>query len=432
MDDWFTNGVGVLIGLAISLLALGVLLSIPWFVVQVIRVGVRRDGIPVTYVLRSLVRRRSAMLATFVGLALVIFAFAAMLMLAEGIEHTLVSTADPRNVKVMYENSPAEWNSELTVEEVKRLSAVAEVAKRADGSPLISPEIVVLTWLPRPNATDPDDGANVTVRGLGIIGFDVHSARSLKGRAFHAGTHEIVIGRALQGRFSGAELGGTMSFSGRDWQVVGIADHRGNAYDSEIWGDVDVLGPAFRRSYTSVSLTLTDANAFERLQSAFAVAPEFNELEAQRERDFWKGLSGHYVEFVTLLGSAIGLIFAFAAILGAMNTMYAQVAARTRELGALRAIGFKSRAVLIALVFESMLMSLIAGVVGISCAALLLGVRFRLTTSETSSEISYQFHSSIGVTVVCLVVAMLMGYLGGLLPALRAQSIPIVKAVRAD
>jgi len=231
-----------------------------------------------------------------------------------------------------------------------------------------------------------------------------------EGRMFATGQHEVLLGKALVGRFAGAALGGKMTFADREWTVVGIADHRGTAHDSEVWGDIQVMAPTFERGYSTATLALTDRAQLDGISAALATDPAKSELLAKREVDYWRALSQQSVEFVSLLGAAVGVIFAFGAVLGALDTMYAQVSARARELGTLRAIGFKPRAILVSLVLEGVLHALGAGVLGVLAASLLENMSFEL---------------SLGF-------AMSMGYAGGLLPALRAARLPIVNAVRAD
>jgi putative ABC transport system permease protein len=272
----------------------------------------------------------------------------------------------------------------------------------------------------------------MSVRGVHPVAFRVHPARGIIGQRFQPGSNEIVIGKALLGRFVGAELGGTMTFADHEWKVTGVVDHGGNAQDSEIWGDIEVMSETFHRGCSTATLVLRDAGGFDALSTALASNSALQELSAKREVAHWKALSEDYVGFVRLLGAVVTVIFAFGAILGALNTMYAQVSVRTREIGTLRAIGFKPRAILVSLVGESVLLSLAAGVLGVLAASLLSRMTFELTTVQTLSEITYGFHLSPELALGCLCFAVLMGYAGGLLPALRAARMPIVDAVRAS
>jgi putative ABC transport system permease protein len=430
--DLIAAGVGLVAAAALLVALLGLLLSLPLVGVRAAQVLLGREWIPLVYNLRSLAWRKLTTLATGFVLALVVFVFTAVSMLALGIQHTLASSGDPRNVKLIRSSALSEWTSWIDEEELQRAAALPGLAPDENGNPLISGEMVVLIWAARQGALDPDDGTNLSVRGVHPVAFRVHPLRGVTGERFQPGTNQIMIGKALVGRFVGAQLGGTMSFADHDWQVVGILDHGGNAQDSEIWGDIEVMAPVFHRGYCTATLALRDPSGFDALKGAVIANTGLPELLVKREVDYWKALSENYVGFVRLLGGVVTVIFSFGAILGALNTMYAQVSARTREIGTLRAIGFKPRAILVSVVSESVLLSLAAGVLGVLCASLLGSMTFELTTVQTLSEITYGFHLSPGLALACLGFAGLMGYAGGLLPALRAAKMPIVDAVRAS
>jgi putative ABC transport system permease protein len=435
-ETWLTDlvaaGVGLVAAAALLIVIAGLVLSLPVVCARAAQVLLRREWIPLVYNLRSLARRKLMTLATGFVLALVVFVFTAVSMLALGIQHTLASTGDPRNVKVIRTSALSEWTSWVDEEELKVVATLPGLAPDENGNPLVSGEMVVLIWAARQGAVDPDDGTNLSVRGVHPVAFRVHAVRGLTGQRFEPGTNQIVIGKALRGRFVGAELGGTMTFADRDWKVVGILDHGGTAHDSEIWGDIEIMAPTFRRGYSTATLVLKEPAGFAALSAALSSNTALPDLLAKREVDYWKALSENYVGFVRLLGGVVTVIFSLGAVLGALNTMYAQVSARTRELGTLRAIGFKPRAVLISLVAESVLLSLVAGILGVACAALLSRMTFELTTVQTLSEITYGFHLSPELALGCLGFAVSMGYAGGLLPAFRAAKMPIVEAVRAS
>ena len=432
MQEWVAAGMGALAGASVVAMGLGLLVSLPVVSWRMCRVLVGREWVPITYNLRSLVRRKVTTGATLFGLVLVIFVLTSVLMLAAGIQNTLASTGNSMNVKVLRKSVNNEGQSWVTGDQVQLLAAAEQVARNGDGKPRLSPELIVLIWAPHAGSSDPDDGANLTLRGVYPDAFELHPPRGLEGRRFKPGTDEIIIGKALVGRFQGANLGGEMNFVGRQWRVVGVADHRGTAHDSELWGEFDQMSMTFRRGVASVNLELADRDAFVSLTTRLATDPQLNELVAKREAEYWRSLGGDYVEFVQLLGSVVGLIFSFGAILGAMNTMYGQVSARTRELGTLRAIGFKSRAILTSIVLESVLLAFVAGVIGVAAASVLGLFQFRLTTLSTLTEIVYGFHLSPWIALGCVGFAVFMGYAGGLLPALRASRMQIVDAIRAD
>lgn len=385
------------------------------------------------YNVRSLLERRVTTSATLAGLALVTFVLTAALMLAGGMRRTMATTGDPLVLKVLQRGSPNELTSHVPTDRAQLLAAAPEAALDANGTPLASAELVVPALVTRAAARSASDSTSLGVRGVSEMAFKLRPQPHIQGRMFAAGVDEILIGRSLVGRFKGAELGGRMAFGGRQWAVVGIADHGGTAYDSELWGDFHQISAAFRRTQTVVNVAAKDAESLQALTARIDSDPTLNSLEAHRETTYWSRLSGRHVRFVTLLGIMVASLFAFGAILGAMNTMYAQVAARSREVGTLRSLGFKPRAILVSLVLESSLLALVSGAIGVALAALLLnGVELSLTTQEIQNEMSYGFHLAPLTALGCLMFACLMGYAGGLLPALRAARMPLVDAIRAD
>ena len=301
-----------------------------------------------------------------------------------------------------------------------------------DGKPLCAAELTVLIYATKSDATTDGDGANLMVRGVSDKSIELHPAAHIEGRMFTPGTSEIVVGRGLQGRFKGARLGDAMRFARRDWKVVGVMDQAGSAFDSEVWGDLEQFEDAFQRrpSFSAVTLRLRDKTALASLDAKLQADPMLNTLAVKREVDYWAAQSEQFSTFVTFLGIFVAVIFSFGAILGAMITMYAQVAARTREIGTLRAIGFRRRSVLVSFVIESVLLAIASGAVGLACASAMQLVSFSTMNFQSFSEVSFRFVLTPGVIGASVFFAALMGYAGGLLPAMRASRMPIVQATR--
>ena len=426
-----TLAVGVLLGAALIAVVVGLTVS----AIAVGALGVtllaRRDWVPVVYNARSLTVRKVTTRVTAVGLALVVFVFATVLMLAAGVRATLATTGIAGNAKVIRKGSQTEIQSGMLPDQLRLLASSPEVAIDKDGQPFASPELVVLIYAQHPGG-DSTHGTNVTVRGLGPRGLELHPPAHLDGRLWKPGTSEIVIGRALAGRFDGMTLGGTVHFARRDWTVVGVMDQRGSAYDSEVWGDVDQFMDAFQRrpAFSSVTLRLSDPSQLATLKARMEASPQLNSLEIKSEQRYWASQSEQFAAFVTFLGLFVAIIFALGAILGAMITMYAQVAARTREIGTLRALGFRRRAVLVSFVLESVLLALVSGVLGVAAASLMQLASFSTMNFQSFSEVTFRFHLSPAIAGASLLFAALMGFAGGLLPALRASRMPIVEATR--
>src|SRR5581483_900692 len=355
---------------------------------------------------------------TAAGLALVVFVFAVVLMLTSGIQHTLRTTGSDENAKVIRKGSQIEVQSGVTPDLLRLVSASPGIAPGKDGQPLASPELVVLIFAEKSNAKDDTEGSNVNVRGVGARALELHPPAHLEGRMFQPGTSEIVIGKGLVGRFKGMRLGESARFARRDWQVVGVMDQAGSGYDSEVWGDIEQFEDAFARrpTFSSVTVKLTSRSAFDELKKHIEGDPMMNSLEARRESEYWAAQSENFSLFVNFLGIFVAVIFAFGAVLGAMITMYAQVAARTREIGTLRALGFRRRAVLVSFVIESVLLGLGSGGIGIAAASVFQFFSFSTMNFQSFSEVTFRFHLTPGIVVASFLFAALMGYAGGLLP----------------
>jgi ABC-type lipoprotein release transport system permease subunit len=425
------SAIGALLGAGVVATALSLVASACALIYFAASMVPRRDWVPIVYNLRSLRARKWTTLFTAVGLALVVFVFTTVLMLAEGVHKTLASTGSPDNAKVIRKGSTNEIQSGLLPENFRYLGSLPEVAVGKDGQPLVAPEVAVLIFALKESAKDETDGANVTVRGVGERALEIHDGVHIEGRSFQPGTSEILVGKGLVGRFRGMRIGGQVHFARRDWTVVGILDAHGSAFDSEVWCDVDQALDAFQRrpSVSSVTLRLR-GGAMKALTDRCASDPQLATMDCRREIDYWAGQSEMFATFVRILGLMVSVIFAFGAVLGAMITMYAQVAARTREIGVLRALGFRRRSVLASFVVESLFLALLAGGVGVAAASVLQAFSFSTMNFQSFSEVSFRFVLSPRVIALGLGFAALMGYAGGLLPAVRAARMPITQATR--
>jgi putative ABC transport system permease protein len=385
--------------------------------------------IPLSYNFRSIFRRRFSAFATAFGLALVVFVFAAVLMLARGVEETLRSTGVRDNAILLRKGSTSELTSSVPREAAKTFAADPAVA--ADGGKQVaSPELFVIFQLER---IDRSGTANVGIRGVTKDGWDLLRSRTIRiteGRPPQWATSEVMIGRAARGRYLGADIGQSITIARRQWQVVGIFDAGGAAFESEIWADADQIADAAHRTgFSTMTVRLKSPGEFETLRATVDADPRWN-LEAKREDRFYEEASGQLASFIRVLGTAIAIFFSFGATLGAMITMYAQVASRIREVGTLRALGFRRRSVLGSFLLESLILSLLGAVAGCVLASLLAATSFTTTNWSSFTEIKFRFHFSPGIALKATIFAVVMGLLGGLLPAARAARLQIAEAVK--
>jgi len=385
--------------------------------------------IPFSYIWRSLWARRLTTALTVGGVALVVFVFAGVLMLARGLQNTLVDTGGADNAIILRKSAASELVSQVDRPTAEILETAPEAAPAADGRPLLTRELDLIINL---NKRGSNSMGNVTVRGTSAKGLELRpNIRITQGRMFTFGSNEIVVGSNIAKRFQGVELGAVVPFGGADWKVVGYFDAGGSGFDSEIWGDVQQIMDAFKRPvYSSITFRLKDPGQFDALKARLGADPRTQYIEPKRERDFYREQSQTMATFIKILGLVVTIIFSIGAMIGAMITMYAAVANRVVEVGTLRALGFQRRSVLSAFLVESLLLALVGGGVGILLASGLSVVQVSTMNFSSFSELGFGFALSVGVVVSALIFAVVMGFVGGFLPAVSAARLNIVNALR--
>jgi putative ABC transport system permease protein len=386
-------------------------------------------AVPLHYIARNLWVRRVTTLLTAAGMALVVFVFATVLMMTEGIRATLVATGQPDNVIVLRKGAGAEINSGIGRGQAAIIEGLPGIASGPDGRPLVSKEPVVLSNLPKRGSGKP---SNVTLRGTSPAALALRpQVKLVEGRMFRPGSSELVAGRAIARGFEGVEVGSRLRFGGRDWTVVGVFDAGRSGFDSELWGDAEQLMQAFRRqNWSTVVFRLADPGAFERSRALIEDDPRLT-LEAKREERFYAEQSEALANFIRILGTALAVIFSVGAVVGATITMFGAVASRIGEIGTLRALGYRRGAVLVAFLGESLLLALVGGVVGLAGASLMQVVDVSTTNFATFSELAFQFTLTPAIALQSLLFALGMGFVGGFVPAWRAARLKIVDCLRA-
>jgi putative ABC transport system permease protein len=386
-------------------------------------------GLLIAYSFRNLWTRRLTTVLTASGMALVVFVFAAILMLADGLQRTLVETGSYDNAIFIRKGSGSEVQSGVSRDQASVLETQPEVAGGADGRPLLAKEVAVLIALPKRGT---GNLSNVTIRGMGEKSLELRpQVRLIRGRMPRKGSYEIMTGRSVAERFRGADLGETLRFAGRDWVVVGVFDAGNTGFSSEIWGDGDPFMQAFRRpAYSSVLFKLRDPAGFEGLKKRIETDPRLT-VEAKRETGYYAEQSEMLAKFLRILGLSVTVIFSLGAMIGAMITMYAAVANRTAEIGTLRALGFQRRTILVAFVMEALFLGLLGGCAGLFFASFLQFFQVSTVNFQTFSELAFSFSISGRIVWQCLLFAVVMGFAGGVLPAVRASRMKIVESLRA-
>ena len=385
-------------------------------------------GLITNYNLRSMVVRKGTAAMTAGGIAMVVAVFVMTMAIAQGFRGALVASGSNENAILLRKGATSETVSAVLRPQLPLIESMPQVARTSDGRPLASPELVVIISLPRTSDGNP---ANVPVRGVGPMAFQVRNTLQFgEGRRFMPGTREINVGRQAVNRFRGLTLGSDVKFGAATWTVVGIFTAGDASFESEVWGDVDLMMPAFQRTgYQSTTLKLVDPSAFDSLQAAVAADPRLD-LKAYPERDYYEGQSETTGTLMRIFATFVTAILSIGAVFGAMNTMYAAVAYRTREIGTLRALGFSRVRIIAAFLVESVALALVGGVIGCILALPVHGLSTGAMNMTSFSELAFKFRITPGLLVGGLVFSALMGAVGGLLPALRAARIPVAHALR--
>ncbi len=387
--------------------------------------------IPISYTWRSLWTRRLTTVLTLSGLSLVVFVFSAVLMLSNGVEKTMVDTGSPDNMIVLRKSANSELVSQIDRDAANIIKTYPEIALSASGKPLLTNEIVVIINLIK---KETQGMANITVRGVTDQSKEIRpQVKLISGKWFTFGTHEIVVGKNVAERFEGAEIGKQIKFGGDMWQIVGTFESNGNAFESEIWGDVDQLMASFGRPiYSTLTFKINNPEQVEAIKTKLRQDPRTNYVDLKGEQDFYREQSKLMSDFIKFLGLVVTIIFSVGATIGAMITMYASVANRTIEIGTLRALGFRRRNVLGAFLIESLALALVGGVGGILLSSFMSFVQISTTNFGTFSELAFKFTMSVDVIVSSLIFSIVMGFVGGFLPSFRAARLNIVNALRSS
>ncbi|HYA01554.1 MAG TPA: ABC transporter permease [Syntrophobacteria bacterium] len=386
-------------------------------------------GLLFAYSFRNLLTRRLTTFLTATGMALVVFVFASMVMLADGLEKTLVETGSFDNVVVTRRSAGSEVQSGIDRLQAAIVETQPEVAIGLNGRSLLAKELVVLIVLPKRGTDTP---ANVVIRGISETSLALRpQVRLTQGRMPKPGSSEIVAGQSVAKRFRGLEVGGAIFFAMRSWTVVGIFDAGNTGFSSEVWGDVDQFMPAFRRPvYSSVLFRLRDSSEFDTVKAHLEADPRLT-VQARRETTYYEDQSKAMAKFLSILGLSLTIIFSVGAVVGAMITMYAAVGNRTAEIGTLRALGFQRRTILFAFLLESLILGFIGGCAGLFFAAFLQFFTVSTTNFQTFSELAFSFTLTLNTVARGLAFALIMGFAGGVLPAFKASRLNIVAALRS-
>ena len=386
-------------------------------------------ALPLSYNLRNVRVRWQVTLLAIGGIALVVAVFAVLMSMSEGFKAALRSTGRTDNAMIVQRGSASELTSAVPLDDRNKIVVDERIARDSQGRSLASWEWVVVIGLNRLSDGMP---ANITLRAVTPRAFDVRGGIDVvDGRSFTPGLDEVIVGRKLLARIEGMHVGGTVKYQQKSFDIVGIFESQGGAFESEIWGDYDTFGAIFQRGAGSNSLVvrMKDPAAIPELDRWIRDQPQM-QLQALEERQYYEEQAGALAMILRSLATFVAFVMGVGAVFGAMNTMYAIVAARTREIGTLRALGFSRRSILVSFLIESVLLSFVGGVLGCLLAFPMNGFSTATGQTQSFSEIAFSFQITPEIVLIGLTFAVVMGIIGGLLPALRGARLPITTALR--
>ncbi len=387
-------------------------------------------AIPVIYNVRSVKARWTSAIVAVLGIAGTVGVFVAMLSLARGFKATLVASGSEDNAIIMRAGATSEMMSGVALDQVKILQDAPGVARGVDGAPLVTSEVVVVAPFPlKSTGTD----ANVQVRGVSSNVLNIRkNVKIVEGRMYSPGLSELIVGKNANSTYTGLSVGNSVKFGGGNWQVVGVFDAGGSAFDSEVWTDARVLDDVYKRPtnvFQSVTVHLTSPNALQEFRDAATADPRLS-VDVSREIDYYAKQSTRMTQLITILGGLVASVMAIGAIFGALNTMYSAVAERGREIATMRALGFGAAAVVFSFLIEALLISFIGGAVGCLAVLPLNGLTTATMNWQTFSNMAFAFKITSGLLLGGIIFALFMGIIGGLPPAIRAAARPVAVALR--
>ncbi len=386
-------------------------------------------ALPLLYNIRNVIVRWKVTLLALAGIALVVGVLIALTAMANGFSKALAATGSPDNAIVTQRGSASEMSSGFSRDNASMISVDSRVKRDTQGRPMASPEMVTIASLPKRSGDHTE--VNVTVRGVTPTAFSVRqNVKIVEGRQFTPGLYELIVGKKAAERYLGLDVGGTIKVQRKTWQVVGVFTSEGSGFESEVWGDYDALAPVFNRNngYQSLTLRLADPSTLDAFNKELKTNPNM-QVQMASELQYYAGQAGQTATTLTALALFVGVIMGVGAVFGAMNTMYALVAARTREIGTLRALGFSRISILSSFMIESAFLALVGGLLG-SILALPINTLSGATGGVNFSQVAFDFRVSPTWLGIAVAGAILMGLVGGFLPAWRAARTPITAALR--
>ncbi len=386
-------------------------------------------AIPFSYNLRSVLHRPVSTATTALGIGLTVAIYIGALALAAGFRASLVTTGSPDNILVLRKGADSEISSGISLEHANIIKAIPAVAVGPDGRPRASAEMVIVVNKDR---VGQKGSSNVMVRGVDPAAPDLRGGITMvAGRMFTPGTDEVIVAKRIAGRFANCNVGDKLRFEQRDFTVVGQFTAKGSAFESEIWGDANVLMPSLHREgyYQTLVFRMKDPSQYAQVKKELESDPRL-QVQVRHEREFYAEQSNMFSGLITAIGTFITVIMAVGAVFGAANTMYAAIGARTREIATLLVLGFRPSAVMASFVLESVIISIIGGLVGCVLSLPMNGITSSTTNFQSFSEMAFQFRITPQILIQGVIFSALLGLVGGFFPALKAARQSLSRSLR--
>jgi putative ABC transport system permease protein len=421
----------LLFGVVVTLAAIALLLLILIVIVGIFAglLAPILGSVPISYNFRNIRARWTSTIVAIIGIAGTVGVFVAMLSLAKGFRATLVASGAADNVLVLRAGSPTEMMGGVTLDSVKVVQDEPGVARDSSG-PLVTQEVVGV--MPFPLISTGTD-ANVQVRGVSANVLRIRKfVKIVQGKMFEPGLSELVVGKNASKTYAGLTLGNTVRFGGGQWKVVGVFDAGGSSFDSEVWCDGKIFSDVLKRPeniFQSATVHLNSPEDFQHFKDSIGTDPRLN-LDVMREVDYYAKQSRTMTTLITVLGGLVAAIMAIGAVFGALNTMYSAVAERGREIATMRALGFSHASVILSFLFEALLISFAGGILGCLAVLPLNGFTTSTMNFQTFSNLAFAFKITFDLLLLGVLFALVMGILGGVLPAIRAAYRPVAVALR--
>lgn len=378
--------------------------------------------------LKSIPQRWGSSLVIVIGLAGVVAVFTTLLAMADGFATTLKAAGRDDVAMIVRGGAGSEINSVFDLDAAALITQLPGIRRDADGKPLAAPELIVITELMKKGETV--DGSNITMRGVDENSFKLRpNLKIVEGRKFNSGLRELIVGRGVSRQFTGITVGGTMKMRGSEWTVVGVFES-GDAYESELWTDAGIAQTTFGRTgYSSVLAELDGDGGIDKITSAAKADPRLN-IEVKTQQAYFSEQTKRFRSMINVLAGIVVVIMALGAIFAALNTMYSAVAARSREIAVLRAIGFSPFPVMISVMVEAIFLSIVGGSIGALIVYALFNNVALSTLGQNLAQVVFSFKVTPSIMLRGLLIAVAIGSIGGLLPSMRASRLPVTTALR--